>query len=268
MFSCRILADSLASNGSRLTTMEVTYPRAIHAEIMTHREFSKNAASSRAIPVNKMIERIENDPFIPLHWGMNQSGMVAEKEIDFALQEKAKQIWLTARDNALNSARELMDLGVHKQITNRLVEPFMWITIIISSTNWKHLFRLRCSTDAEPHFQKIAGMMRDNLNASTPAPKQEGEWHLPLIQEDELNLDIDLLVKLSTARCARVSYLSHNGKRDLEKDIELYNKLRESGHFSPFEHVARAMPSNMIEKSGNFRGWIQHRKDLANEHLV
>ncbi len=268
MFQCKILADSLATNGSRLTTMEVTYPRAIHSEIMTHREFSKNAASSRAIPVSKMIDRISNDPFIPLHWGMNQTGMVAEQEIDKSLHDKAVEIWLKARDNALNSAKELMDLGVHKQITNRLVEPFMWITIIISSTNWKHLFRLRCSPDAEPHFQKIAGMMKNSLENSIPVLKQEGEWHLPLIQEEERNLDIDLLIKLSTARCGRVSYLSHDGKRDLEKDIELYNRLRESGHFSPFEHIARAMPKNILEKSGNFTGWIQHRKDLANEHLV
>jgi len=264
MFKVKILADSITEYGDRLTTIEATYPRFIHSEIMTHREFSRNSASSRAIPVDKMLKNISEDPVIPIHWGKNQSGMQAYTEIEN--KEKALEIWENGRVQALSTARKLQELGVHKQIINRVVEPYMWITTIISSTNWKHFFNLRINPAAEPHIQKIALMIKEQIDNSRPNIIQKGHWHLPLILEEEKTLPLEDLKKISVARCARVSYLTHFGVRDTSQDIELYTKLVTSKHWSPLEHVAT--PSTKQSRHGNLNGWLQHRKEFMDEHLV
>lgn len=263
----KVICDSVNPLGVRLTTMEWTYPRCIHSEIMTHRMFSKNSASSRAIPMAKMIERVETNPFFPIHWGKNEKGMQANEELAESQKLLAAQRWLEARDAAVDKAKALAEIGIHKQIGNRLLEPWMWITIIISGTQWENLFALRCHKAAEPHFQDLAFKARDAYDKSKPQPLRLDEWHLPLFgfpgDEEIPNYQRPMV---SAGRCARVSYLTHDGVRDPQKDIDLYNQLSGSVplHASPLEHPAKVSAES--GKNGNFgSGWIQFRKLHANE---
>lgn len=302
MHAAKILADSLSPDGVRLTTMELRYPRIIHAEMMTHRQFSRNAASSRAIPVAKMIQSVVEDPYIPSEWGANQKGMQAGEPLSKHLQNLAETEWLVARDKAVEQAQVLSGIGLHKQLTNRLLEPFLWYTCLVTATEWSNFFNLRCHPDAHPDIRIVAELMRDAMEASTPALLGDGagDWHLPLIREEDWDWsetahlsgeeNMLRLVKISVGRCARVSYLTHDGKRDQEADIVLHDRLKESGHLSPFEHVARIArtsdwkmsradwgemkwdngtgwlrpePTNMW--FGNLRGFVQYRKLIPNE---
>lgn len=312
-YSARILADSLPIHrwpnrnevGQRLTTIEVTFPRIVLAEFNTHRMFSRNSASSRAIPVKKMLDRVENDPFIPVYWGKNQSGMQAAEELSSEAKALALQQWLRARDNAVTTVKRLQlpDIDLHKQIANRLLEPFLWHTVICTATEWENFWGLRCNKDAQPEIRIAAEMMRVAYDASTPVKLLEEDWHMPLVSweeitteaaKDELDLSrvttstykktMDFWKKISVGRCARVSYLTHDGKRDLQADIDLCDRLQKSGHMSPFEHVARPMTVLECEEkyglkgkyvgdnidpsknfAGNFRGWVQFRKELPSE---
>lgn len=274
MFKVKILADSQAASvegpGSRLVTMELTYPRCIHSELMTHRMFSRNAASSRAIPVEKMLKAIEDNPFIPIIWGTNKPGMVAGVEHEDP--DHCRHVWLRARDMAVASAWELEVNGLHKQIVNRIVEPWMWITVICSGVDhaWENFFKLRCAPDAEPHIQKIAYMAREQFDYSIPAHLQEEEWHLPLTGHEfgDTGTAIEEVVKLCVARCARVSYLTHDGKRDVDADLTLYERLKTSGHWSPFEHAARFRSGWEGGQSTFGPHWTQHREDFVEEYCI
>lgn len=260
--SVKILADSVAPYGKRLTTREWTYPRSIHAEVLTHKMFSKNSASSRAIPTEKLIQRVLDDPFVPKYIGANQKGMQAGAELDDEKRAAAVNEWLAARDFCVARARHMTALGVHKQVVNRVIEPWMWITIIISATENDNLWGLRCHEAAEPHFQELAYMDRAAVQASTPKQLGEGAWHLPLIFDEdrhaaEMMYDAeshppsnnrgasieDLLIKVSVGRCARVSYLTHDGRRAIEEDVALHDRLvvQTPLHASPAEHIAQAM---------------------------
>lgn len=267
MYQAKILADSCGPSGARITTFEVTYPRFVHAEFMTHREFSRNSASSRAIPVEKMIERVCADPAMPVWWGKNQTGMQAREELVGDELARVQEAWLNARDNAVSSALELMKLGLHKQLANRLVEPWMWITVIASATQTSNFFALRCHPDAQPEIAKAAYMMRDAFEASVPRDLGAGEWHLPLVPDRDALLDAghdeETIALIACGRCARVSYLTHDGKRDPQADIELALRLIRSGHMSPFEHAAEALPTDL--RLGNFCGFKQYRKRISNE---
>lgn len=258
MFSAKVLADSVTEMGARLTTFELTFPRVILAEWNTHRMISRNAASSRAIPTEKLIQRVIDDPFIP-EFRENQKGMQAGESLEEEDAEVAKLKWLDARDYAVQQAKSFHKLNIHKQYVNRLLEPWMWCTVIASATEWANLFALRCNPQAEPSFQKIAGMALAEYRKSEPVLLVDDDWHLPLVDRAEICEAIDFR-KVSVGRCARVSYLTHDGKRDLYADIELHDRLASSGHWSPFEHVAR--PAMRTEKSGNFIGWHQYRKDF------
>lgn len=274
-FAARVECDSINEDGQRLTTMVVTYPRCIHAEMLTHRDFSRNSSSGRAIPVEKMIQRIKEDPFIPAEWGTNQKGMQAGEPLGPVAAEDARGEWLDARDFAVDSARYLADLGVHKQIVNRLLEPFGWITVIITATAWDNFFKLRCHPTAQPEMQTIAGMMRTARDASVPEPISTGEWHLPFVTAEEAkqladrtvasSIEIrdasvwDQLIWIGAGRCARVSYLTHDGRRDLDADNDLARRLERDGHWSPFEHVATPAPG----RHANFSGWRSFRNILG-----
>lgn len=274
-YKCQILLDSINSVGDRLTTFELTYPRMVHCELMTHRVFSRNSSSSRAIPIEKMIEQVESDPVIPVYWGKNQRGMQAKDELDAIGKTKAIMLWLMARDRTIEHARGLIEIGVHKQIVNRLLEPWMWITVLVSSTEFNNFFNLRCHKDAQPEMAKIAWMMLGEYKRSTPKLLSNGHWHMPLLEISisdwqKLGYSIEELKKISVGRNARVSYLTHDGKRDPQADIDLHdNRLLhpsnpdDPDHMSPFEHVAMASPG---ERSGNFTGWHQYRKDFPNEN--
>jgi hypothetical protein len=268
-YSAKILLDSLAPSGHRLTTLEITFPRFVLAEFNTHRQLSRNSASSRAIPVERMLQRVMEDPVLPVWWGRNQKGMQAEGEIEPAERGSAIATWLCCRDDAVKHVKHLLALDVHKQIANRLLEPWLWHTVIVTATEWQNFFALRCHPDAQPEMRRIAEMMRNLYYSQEPQRVPAGWWHLPLtgFPGDEA-LDGDDLRKVSMARCARVSYLTHDGTRDVEADLALCERLVSAGHLSPSEHQAAAMASCSPEgsaRSGNFMGWIQHRKLISGE---
>ena len=271
MYSAKIIADSVSRHGQRLTTMEVVFPRMVLAEFNTHRVFSRNSASSRAIPVEKQLRKIKEQPFVPEYWGANQSGMQAEAELIAEAKDAALDEWLAARDSAVAHVEKLLAIGLHKQLANRILEPFMWHTVIVTATEWSNYFALRANEMAQPEIRKVSELMQAAYEASTPKQLSDDEWHLPLIQEEEYDgvfEKSDDARKISAARCARVSYLTHEGKRDLSADIVLYDRLISGGHMSPLEHVARPLTEDELSEGefrGNFRGWMQLRKLVPNE---
>lgn len=275
MYEVKILADSIA-HGVRLTTFSATMPRIILAEFNTHRRLSRNSASSRAIPVEKRISMTLSDPFIPAAFSANQKGMQAGEVLDAIAQDRARGIWTAAMASAVKHARDLAAVGVHKQWANRLIEPFTWQTVVCSGTEWENFFNLRCHKDAQPEIQTIAQMMRDARDASKPEPLQDGEWHLPFVDALDIDMackpdiDYEWLAKLSTARCARVSFLTHDrGVIDRDADVVLHDRLLSSRHMSPFEHAAFVdsdVPPS--EHKSNFDlPWIQYRKTIENEDI-
>jgi thymidylate synthase ThyX len=266
-FECKIITDSLSPSGSRLTTFEVSFPRCILAEMNTHRLFSRNSASSRAIPTKKIIQRINDDPFYPT-WTANQAGMQG-RELSTDAQIICKNEWDFARREAIKAAEAMSMAGAHKQNVNRVLEPFMWHTAIITSSRYNNFFSQRCHPDAQPEMQEIAVMMRDTLKMSKPNALGEGNWHLPYITEQDIEeYQVPLLLQLSVARCARVSYLSHDGTHDPEADLALFKKLNEGNHWSPFEHIAMAVTDSEPGEHGNFdSGWLQLRKHYPKEYI-
>ena len=248
-----------------MTTLEVTFPRFILAEFNTHRVFSRNSASSRAVPTHKLIERAERDPVLPLEWGRNQPGMSAGAVLNDDEADLARSAWLRARDQATAAARHLLGLGVHKQVLNRLLEPFLWHTVVVSATEWDNFFELRCAANAQPEMRAAARAMREAIGSSRPAQVAVGQWHAPLLQNDERTLDVETQRRISAARCARVSYLTHEGTREIAKDLELCERLRSDRHLSPFEHVAT--PAKDREFHANFRGWHQMRREIEASRL-
>jgi thymidylate synthase ThyX/5-methylcytosine-specific restriction endonuclease McrA len=221
---------------------------------------SRNSASSRAIPTAKLIERVQGDPASPLEWGKNKAGMSASEALPSDQADEALRVWLAARDDAVRHAQDLLELNVHKQELNRLLEPFLWHTVIVSATEWANFFNLRCAPNAQPEIRAAALLMREAMDASVPVRIEHGEWHTPLLQPDESGLDLEVRRRVSAARCARVSYLTHEGKRQIERDLELYERLRSDRHLSPFEHVAT--PAQGLEFHANFRGWLQMRREV------
>lgn len=295
MIQATVLADSVGADAPRLTTFELVYPRFIHAEVMTHRVFSRNASSSRAIPTSRMLDAIERDPARPVDWRMNQPGMQGFEVAGTAVQIEATRIWDAAMREAVKFARELDETGVHKQFVNRLTEPFQHIRVVLTGTDFDNWFGLRDHPDAEPHIQILARLMREAQQGSVPKNLQAGEWHLPYITEEDIiyltewfantnnqdNFQIfnfaNLLCRISAARCARVSYKTHEGKTtSAEGDLKLFDRLVGAApiHASPTEHqaspdfwLARNKRWMSPHRHGNLRGWCQFRKDLPYENL-
>lgn len=247
----------------------------VHSEFLTHRVFSRNASSSRAIPVAKMIEDLRRDPAMPVHWGKNQSGMQAHEELTEQEVEACKREWLKARDDAIASAQGLMALGLHKQIANRILEPWGHINVIVTSSAWSNFFELRAHPDAQPEIHALAVAMKIHMEESVPRPLVHGQWHLPYVTAEEMALHpeeaVDHLIRLSVARCARVSYLTHEGRApNAEEDLRLYDRLVGSRplHASPAEHQASPDVRDgdgtwwSPHLHGNFTGWVQYRKVL------
>lgn len=317
----KIVADSLNIQGDRITTMMVTFPRYILAELNTHRMFSRNSASSRAIPFKKMVESVKNNPFIPIAWQKDHTGMQGTEYItDEGTIATIQDVWIEASENAIEAAEHLnQELEVTKQFANRLLEPYMWHTVLITATEWENFFQLRCpqyffiyenepsrffrsqkdfmsyyesvhkvpmckeasQTDydgvigwlelnkgqADIHMMSLAEAMWDAMNESTPTTLQPGEWHIPFGDNilipglEGLEANTIKTVKISTARCARVSYTVVGEEEkvvDYEKDVELHDRLLKSGHFSPFEHCAKAMNDEEFMEFVNGRAidWI------------
>ena len=293
--TAKVICDSQPKIGTRITTLELEYPRFIHSEFMTHRMFSRNASSSRAIPVAKMIQAVIDNPAMPIHWGKNQSGMQAREELDDSAQESVERLWLDARDCAVQLAKEMSDFGAHKQIVNRILEPFTHIRVIVTATNFANFFALRDHEDAQPEIRELAVAMKKAIEESTPQLLGIGEWHLPYLDAEDFTNIYEHLKEnsitrhdpakhqiwmmacaVSAARCARVSYLTHDGERPtLQKDLELYRHLVNANppHMSPCEH--QATPDihdacegwHRLDLQANFSGWVQFRHLIKGESV-
>lgn len=353
-----IVQDSINTRGNRIISFIATYPRFIHSELMTHRMFSRNSANSQAIPFNKMVKQVEEDTFIPISWQRDHKGMQGteywSKEDTIVDQEGvlryyprsvSKLDWLYARDAAVKHAKHLNKYGkITKQLCNRLLEPFMWHTVLVTTTELDNFFEFRCpqyinpneklsDTDnivfrsrkdyegyygkqdfteeewwriskspAEIHIQALAESLWDAVNESKPKLLQSGEWHIPfgdridfvgnhieVEKVDNINFkdyDEQNKVKIATARCARLSYMTFDGKIDYQKDIELHDRLLKY-NMNPFEHCARAMTDDeyksfikfVLSEDGrtvkrilgwcnNFRGFIQYRYMVENNWKI
>jgi len=270
----KVIAHSSYDGGPDLITVQATGRRFILAELNTHRVLSKNSASSRAIPFHKQVRRILESLALPEVWPAEQKGMQGGEPLGVHEELEAEEIWKQASANAIDAAQELADLGVHKSVINRLLEPFMWHTVLMTGTAWENFFAQRCSPLAQPEIRVMAEAIRTAIQNSEPTKLEPGEWHLPYIDEqtrgeiaghahtDHTVAIMDgedpgdferrgwsMATKVSAARCARVSYLTQEGTRDIEADLGLYEKLTtaQPPHWSPLEHVATPWPENRQE---------------------
>jgi Thymidylate synthase complementing protein len=297
MITAKIIADSITKDGQRMTTMEIEYPRFILAELNTHRMLSKNSASSRAIPVKAMHEHIMQSPATPVFWGKNQAGMQAKEQLTGSDMSMAKYLWAKAKEDAVHWAKALADLELHKQIANRITEPWMTMKTVISGTEWANFFWLRDHADAQPEIAELARKMREAYDASIPKLLNPGEWHVPYVttyRDTSFGIMYYLDSKdnyitaeeariISSSCCAQVSYRKNDDS--FEKALKIYKQLIEStpAHASPVEHQATPMESEADTSkwdtfdgvthqdrngelwSGNLRGWVQFRKLIPNE---
>lgn len=284
-----ILASEHSITGKRLDTILCRMPRCILAEFNTHRAFSRNAASSRAIPVSKMMAQIENDPFIPVKWTKNEPGMQGYEELESYDAAEAKSHWCDGRWHALEQAKKLNALGAHKQVINRLLEPWMWTIVLVTATEWENFFALRDHPAAEPHMQLLAqAIYRARMEANRKL-LEPGQWHLPFIHQTEwhewvlgdgvtaeeelrkLKLDgMDVLKILSVARCASTSYKTVDGfDMTLDRAQKIYDSLLSDPlHASPFEHAAQA--DKVVNDDWGMGGYLyygEHRNFIGFRQL-
>ncbi len=290
-----VIADSISDQGIRITTFQLRYWRAIHAELMTHRVFSRNAGSSRARPSKAIIEQVAHDPWGPIVWGLNEPGMQANNVADIDVEMQSLWSWRNIAKRAANSATVLLNLGLHKQIVNRVLEPFTYIDVVVTATDYANWFALRLDKDAQPEIQQLAQAMKDAMDLSEPVLLNPGEWHLPYITYSDFHsVDnyllfhgknicpqqrLKLFKKISAARCARTSYKAFDGKvASIDDDLSLFDKLMSGDlkHASPTEHQATPDYINYWDGEsefvspwlhGNFKGWIQFRKTIPNEFI-
>lgn len=285
MISATIVKHSISENGVELPTIHMVLPRIVLPELLTHRVFARNARSSRAVPVATYIKEVRDNPFIPIHFGKNQSGMQAFEEIDAVSREEARRLWIEASVAAADYAEKCEALKLHKQFTNRILDPYVYVHVLVSATEWANFFTLRDHEDAEPHIREAARQVKVALDNSTPQLLRFGEWHLPYITDEDYNScenyaltnggdPLQYIKQVSTARCARISYKPFGGEASVNAEIKRFDKLITSKpiHASPTEHLAtpdryidpRAMKPEYWHPnlSGNFHGWIQFRKLL------
>jgi thymidylate synthase ThyX len=251
-----------AVDGTKLATFKIEVPLAAFIDIATHRIFSKNASSSRAIPTKKWRQRTLDDIAIPTILTKFSKGMSANEPLDEEVAKVVKSHWIEAAEFCASKHKDLEDLGVSKQDANVLLYQFSHLQVIISSTFWDNFFNLRCDNAAKPDVRILAEMMKDALTSTTPTVLKHGDWHLPLVTEEEkLKVNTKDLIKVSVARCARVSYIiPETGLvSTIDKDIELHNRLISSNHGSPLEHIATPFAEPNIF-CGNYLGWLQYRK--------
>jgi hypothetical protein len=292
--TARVVAKSVAECGTVITTFECEYHRYIHGELLTHRQFSRGAASSRAIPIEKVIENVVNNTAIPVHWGKKQSGMQANEELNQDAIELADVEWHAAMYDAVKHAKRLDELGLHKQVTNRILEPFQMMKTIITTTELDNFFWLRDDVAAQPELQQLARCMKQAYNEAEAEELKSGEWHTPYVDHYRdvdgniiyssggQELSVEDAKKISVSCCAQVSYRKLDVS--LEKAKKIYDMLVSDSrvHASPFEAVATPMEYPMDAEacgweegithsdsehnfwSGNLKHWIQYRQLIPN----
>lgn len=274
-----VVADSVSQAGARLTTFQIRFPACIWPEVLTHRQLSRNAASTRAIPTARMCDLVACDPYVPRRWYANQPGMQGGEEITGEAAALLEQEWREAARQAVERVRALDETQPkpHKQHINRLLMPWLWLDAILSATEWANFFALRDHPAAQPEMQDLARMMVRARAESVPELLEAGQWHLPYVRDAERGrLEPEDARAVSVARCCRVSTLRTGVEFTLEQDWALYHKLlcpsgretarREPIHASPFEHQGRPAPFRGTV-SGNFRGWHQLRQTLRGESV-
>jgi len=252
-----VIADSICS--TRITTLELTMPKWLVAQLNTHRCFSRNSASSRAIPLQRLRAQVLENPYIPSDWPRNQRGMEGGAPLSEEEASVCRMAWRHALVSACSQHEMLERMGVHKEVANRLLEPFMWTKVVLTGTDWGNFFSLRLpGAGAQHEMGRLAMAMKEAITESDPARLKPGQWHMPYSNiEDGVVWDSDAMAK-SVACCARVSYLNHGKDTTAEDDIRLTTQLRAAGHWSPFEHQAMAL--NNRGRSRNFKGWRQYRE--------
>ena len=295
MIESQVIADSISPEGVRIITWQNRYPKFIHGEKMTHRVFSRSASSSRAVPTQVLIAEARSDDLraVPVRWGKHQAGMQAFQDLEGDDLEKAKLLWRDAALAAADRAEKMAALGAAKQIVNRILEPYTHINSVWTATHLRNFFGLRLHKDADPTMQAIANAMFEAMKSSTPRPIVFGDWHLPYVTKRLYGADLVALamkdvpleaqIKVSVARCARVSYKSFEtgATPTLEEDLKLYDRLvgAQPIHAGPAEH--QATPDKDDQSSygrrpiwrspqlhGNFEGWVQYRKMLPGEAIA
>lgn len=268
----KIIADSVSPAAIRLTTFHLRYWRSIHAELMTHRVFSRNGRSSRAVPNGVLLR----EPIVePMRYGANRKGMSAGEELRGWRRLLARLTWVGMARMTRVGVRVLHFAGLHKQWSNRPLEWFGCIDVLVTATDFQNWFALRIDDGAQPEIRALAIRMRDQLLISRPRQLRPGEWHLPYISNREREqYAIAKLLRLSTARCARLSYEPFDGNADHLSEFARYERLviAKPVHASPAEHQATPDAYDgrnweHPELHGNLRGWIQHRKQIAGEFV-
>lgn len=268
--SVKIISHSKGPHGKELMTMSLRYWRGIHAEFLTHRVFSRNASSSRAIPVKTMLRQVWKEPAGPIHWGANRPGMQATQELTGWRRWAAKLLWKSSARFAAMHSWAMMKVGLHKQVANRVTEPYQYINVLVTATDWSNFYALRDHADAQPEMRELASLMRAEHQASKPKMLKYGEWHMPYTTDREVNIYglLDTL-KMSTARNARVSFLNHDQTTpDPYKDFKLHDDLvgAEPIHASPTEHAAQCMESPGY--FANFAGFRSYRMCVESGSII
>lgn len=297
--TAKVICDSVSPDGVRITTLEIEYPRFIHGEFMTHRSLSKNSSSSRAIPIQKMLDQIESNMALPIYWGKNKSGMQAVEEVSEFDEAKSVLNWERSFNYTKERVLDMVDIGLHKQVPNRLTEPFQMMKVVVTGTDWGNFFNLRIHPDAQPEICMLAYKIYKAMEESKPQKLLQGQYHLPYVcnsyelseegfpildtlaycTEDNKLLSLEDAIKISASCCAQVSY--RNTDMSLEKADKIFNMLIKSDvlHASCFEHLATPIRNQdgLINGwdfgithqnkqgqlfSGNLRGWISYRQQL------
>lgn len=266
--SVKILCDNL--NGitqDRVTTFLLTYPRFIHQELLTHRVFSRNSASSRAIPTKKILSQVFWNPEEFIHWGKLQKGMQASQQLAGWRRWLTRRCWRLARYPAMAASVLMHALGAHKQVANRALEPWMTMQVLLTSTRWHNFYRLRYSRKAQPELAELARQMLEAHAVSNPRVCRPGDWHVPFSEllPEETQEDFRLALKVCTARAARLSYKTFDGQYSLERDCGLHDDLKSDGHWSAFEHCSMAIDPASPCDTGNLDGWCPYRKTFPGE---
>ena len=294
----KVERDSVNRAGDRLVSFLIRFPRVVLAEILTHRrtsetwgdaslcersaspEISKNSASSRAIPFRRMVDSVKAGPYVP-KWTLQEKGMQGAAMSDADGLRFADETWLAALDSNAVYAERLHDMGVHKQDCNRLLEPWAWVTQLVTSSSWDNFFALRCHRAAFPPFRKLARMMFLAMRASKPVPLYHKQWHLPFVPVEEQmrfeweppigdllhgNAKLPDLIRKSAARCAWLSYENHEKDATDEAHFKTFDRLLAEVpvHASPAEHQATPMQlpwtAAFPQLRSNLPGWLQARK--------
>lgn len=269
-YAAEVLADSVSLDDVRLTTLWVTFPRFILAEVNTHRMLSRNSNSSRAIPPERQVDKVRTNPFVPETFNRRVKGMGVGDPLARKDAAVARSTWLSAAEFACDHAQRLLELDCDKSRINRLLEPFLWHSAVISATEWANFFALRDHPAAQPEFQIVAALMREAMAASEPEPLPYDHWHLPAVSDFERieghETDWDRLKLVSAGRLARWSSYDKTDHDDADAAVARAESLIANFHMSPTEHQARPARARADVFYGNFRGWVQFRKEIPNEH--